>query len=155
MSIKETTKLDMIDMKNRIINEKIGVEARRHMMTSNVKTIRPNDQDAIDEYNIQNPDQLNFPGRAPDLEEYHQPERVRTALELERNDVMKQVIANEIALKEDRITQGFEFIKLIEGEINKLPKQNFHTGIVGRKHVQESLKAPGNAFVVAQFIAHS
>jgi len=129
MSIKETTKLDMIDMKNRIINEKIGVEARRHMMTSNVKTIRPNDQDAIDEYNIQNPDQLNFPGRAPDLEEYHQPERVRTALELERNDVMKQVIANEIALKEDRITQGFEFIKLIEGEINKLPKQNFHTGI--------------------------
>jgi len=129
MSIKETTKLDMIDMKNRIINEKIGVEARRHMMTSNVKTIRPNDQDAIDEYNLQNPDQLNFPGRAPDLEEYHQPERVRTALELERNDVMKQVIANEIALKEDRITQGFEFIKLIEGEINKLPKQNFHTGI--------------------------
>jgi len=121
MSIKETTKLDMIDMKNRIINEKIGVEARRHMMTNNVSTIRPYDQDAIDEYNMKNPDQLNFPGRAPDLEEYHQPERVRTPLELERYGDMKQDIAYEIALREDRIKEGFEIIKQLEDEICELP----------------------------------
>ena len=121
MSISELARLSLIDMKARAASDKIGVDARKNIPTRNTENIQLITEEQKEEYDIKNPTIIMEPD-APDLEVYRAPERVRTALELERNRVMLEVIANEIDLRERDMTRIRNLQREIQDEINETPR---------------------------------